>query len=124
VLTIIQEFRDHQMQRQGSEVARIAALDREAATAEEALQNLYRLVETGIVSPDEATLKARLVTLRDKRDVAVLARDRARAQLVAPFDVDGTEIERFVAPMSAGLRDGEVGGRKAWIALVTSPMVV
>ena len=124
VLAIVQEIRNRQVQREGTEVARIASLDREAVAAEEALQNLYRLVENGIVSPNEATLKARLNTLQGLRDIAAGTWDRARAQLIEPLDVTGAEVDRFVKLMADGLRNGDIGGHKAWIASVADAIIV
>jgi len=124
VLAIVQELGDRHMQRQGGEVARITALDRDAAVAEEALQNLYRLIETGVVSASEPTLRSRLETLQEKRNVAEQARDRARARLVEPLNIDGSQIDRFVQLMTYGLRHGDVGGRKAWIASVVDAIVI
>jgi DNA polymerase III epsilon subunit-like protein len=124
LFSILNEINQRQIQRKGSELSRIAALDREAAEAEAALNNLYSLIEKGIVQPQEATLRTRLSDLTEKRNVAVEARDRARAQLSEPINLDAAKLDQFAKALRKGLTEGDVSARKAWITSVVDAIVV
>jgi site-specific DNA recombinase len=124
LFTILNEINQRQVQRKSSELSRIAALDREAADTEAALNNLYGLIEKGIVQPQEITLRARLSDLTEKRDVALEARKRARAKLSEPIDLDAAKLDQFAKALKKGLTEGDVSARKAWITSVVDVIVV
>lgn len=124
VCGMLSALRDRRLRAQTSEHARIAALQREAIEAQSALDQLYNLVEKQVVSAEEPTLKERLSKLVEKRDLAVLARDRALESSTAPLDVNPAEIELLTQDLREKLTTGEVSARKAWLSAVVDHIVV
>ncbi|PPQ26641.1 hypothetical protein CCR94_22005 [Rhodoblastus sphagnicola] len=90
---MLSAFRDRRLKAQASEHARIINLQQDASNTQAALDQLYALIEKQFVSDDEPTLQERLRKLSERRDFAVLARDRAIATSVAPFDIDPATIK-------------------------------
>jgi site-specific DNA recombinase len=94
--------------------ARLMALQREAADADEKLKRLYRLVEDGLTEPDEV-LRDRLNALKADRDRAKAALERAKEQLAPEIRVDPALIERFGRIMREQFSTGSVPFRKAYL---------
>ena len=113
VCAMLSALRDRRLRAQASEHTRIARLQGEATDAQSALDQLYKPVEKEIVSPDEPTLRERMVKLIERRDLAVLARDRALAACTAPLDVDPAAIEVMARDLREKLSSGDVSARKA-----------
>lgn len=124
VYAMLSGLRERRLKAQTSEYTQIAALQREATEAQTALDQLYGLVEKQIVSPDEPTLKDRLVKLVERRDLAVLSRDRALAASATPLDVDPAVIETMTQDLRQKLVSGDVSARKAWLTAVVDKIVV
>jgi len=97
--------------------ARLAALEREATTAEEKLKRLYKLVEDGVAELDDL-LKERIATLRNDRDRTREALARARGNVKAKAEVTDEAVARFCELIRQRLRDGDTPARKAWLASI------
>lgn len=76
--------------------ARLAALERDAATANDKLKRLYTLIEDGVAEMDDL-LKERIATLKADRERAQEALSRARASVTARGEVSVEAAERFGA---------------------------
>jgi site-specific DNA recombinase len=94
--------------------ARLIALQREAADADDKLKRLYRLVEERVTNVDEV-LKDRLNTLKDERDRAKAALERAKQQSASPIRIDPALVERFGRSMREAFTTGSVPFRKAYL---------
>jgi site-specific DNA recombinase len=102
--------------------ARAAALEREAADADERLRRLYRLVEDGAAGLDGA-LTERIATLRATRDAA----SAALARLTRPADatrLTSDLIAKFTATMREHVTTGEIGFRKAYLGSIVDRIEV
>ena len=96
---------------------RLAALEREAETAEEKLKRLYKLIEDGVADMDDL-LKDCITTLKADRDRAKEALRRARCGVRAKSEVTPEAVERFGALMRGRVMEGETPARKAWIGAI------
>jgi site-specific DNA recombinase len=94
--------------------ARLIALQREVADADDKLKRLYRLVEEGMTDLDEV-LKDRLNTLKAERDRAKGALKRANEQSAFPIRIDPALIERFGRDMHEAFTAGSVPFHKAYL---------
>ena len=102
---------------------RIAALEKEAADADERLRRLYRLVEDGFAQMDEP-LKERMTTLQATRDRTNAALERARSGARSVFRIRPHMIERFGQTMRDNLRNGDVSFRKAYVGSIVDRIEV
>jgi site-specific DNA recombinase len=93
---------------------RRAALSREAEDADERLRRLYKLVEDGRDEVDDI-LKARIADLKQAREKACAALERARSATRTVEDISPIVVERFVRTMRERLTTGEVPFRKAYL---------
>ena len=96
---------------------RLAALEREAETAEEKLKRLYKLIEDGVAEMDDL-LKDRITTLKADRDRAKEALNRARCGVRAKSEVTPEAVERFGTLMRGRVLEGDTPARKAWIGAI------
>ena len=96
---------------------RLAALEREAETAEEKLKRLYKLIEDGVAEMDDL-LKDRINTLKADRDRAKEALSRARCGVRAKSEVTPEAVEKFGALMRDRVLEGDAPARKAWIGAI------
>lgn len=110
--------------RQGAVEQRIGQLQREAADAEKALQNLYAAIESGILDSSEPSLQGRVAGLRGKRDLARAALERARSSLVEQPMLDPEVVEAFRRALVERLSSGPIEGRKAWLGAVVDCIIV
>ena len=94
--------------------ARLAALEREAATAEEKLKRLYKLIEDGVAEMDDL-LKERITTLKAHRDRSREALARARGNVKAKAEVTEEAVAKFADLMRQRLQKGDTPARKAWL---------
>ena len=91
-----------------------AALAREAEEADERLRRLYKLVEDGRDEADDI-LKARIVELRQTREKALAALDRAQTGKRLVQDIGPILVERFTRTMREKLTAGDIPFRKAYL---------
>lgn len=96
---------------------RLAALEREAATAEEKLKRLYKLIEDGIAEMDDL-LKERIAALKADRDRSREALARARGNVKARSQVTEEAVTRFGEMMRQRLQEGDTPARKAWLTSI------
>ncbi len=94
--------------------ARLAALEREAANAEEKLKRLYKLIEDGVAEMDDL-LKDRITMLKADRDRSKEALARARGNVKAKAEVTEEAVAKFSDLMRQRIQEGETPARKAWL---------
>ena len=97
--------------------ARLAALEREAANAEEKLKRLYILIEDGVAEMDDL-LKDRITALKADRDRSREALARAKSNVKAKSEVTEDAVARFGDLMRQRIQDGNTPVRKAWLASI------
>jgi site-specific DNA recombinase len=102
---------------------RIAALEKEAADADDRLRRLYRLIEDGFAVMDEP-LKERITALQEARDRAKAALERARSGARSIFRISPHLIERFAETMRDNLRNGDVSFRKTYVGSIVDRIEV
>ena len=102
---------------------RLAALQREADTAEEKLKRLYKLVEEGVAEMDDL-LKERITTLKAARDRSKEAFNRARSGVQARCEVSAEAAARFGLLMRGRVLEGDTPARKAWIGAIVDRIEV
>ena len=93
---------------------RLAALSREAEEADERLRRLYKLVEDGHDEVDDI-LKGRIADLKQTREKARAALERARSATRTVEDISPIVIERFTRTMREKLTIGDIPFRKAYL---------
>ena len=103
--------------------ARLAALEREAANAEDKLKRLYKLVEDGVAELDDL-LKDRIATLRNDRDRTREALARAKGNVKAKAEVTDEAVARFGDMMRQRLQEGDTPARKAWLTSIVDRIEV
>lgn len=103
--------------------SRLAALEREAANAEEKLKRLYKLVEDGVAEMDDL-LKDRIATLRNDRDRTREALARAKGNVKAKAEVTEEAVVRFGDLMRQRLQEGDTPARKAWLSSIVDRIEV
>jgi site-specific DNA recombinase len=111
---ILGSLSDRRAEKAGTLNARLMALQKQAADADEKLKRLYRLVEDGLTEVDEV-LKDRLNALKADRDRAKAALERAKAQLAPGIRVDPALIESFGRTMREHFSTGSIPFRKAYL---------
>ena len=121
---ILAALHDRKASKQESVIRRITQLQQEAAEAEKALQNVYAAIESGVLDPNEPSLQSRVRGLRDKRDLASAALERAKAILVEQPALDSQIVETFRRALVERLSDGPIEGRKAWLGAIVDAIVV
>ncbi len=104
-------------ERAASVDARLAALEREAANAEEKLRRLYKLVEDGVAEMDDL-LKERITALKTDRDRSREALARAKGNVKAKAEVTQQAVTRFGELMRQRLQEGDTPARKAWLSSI------
>ena len=97
--------------------SRLAALEREAANAEEKLKRLYKLVEEGVAEMDDL-LKDRIAALRADRDRSREALARAKGNVRAKAEVTEEAVAKFGELMRQRLHESDTPARKAWLASI------
>jgi DNA invertase Pin-like site-specific DNA recombinase len=102
---------------------RIERLEKEARNGEERLQRLYRLIEDGVAEVDDL-LKARIASLKEERERACAALERARSASRPVFHISPALIERFALTMREKLRCGEIPMRKAYLGAIVDRVEV
>ena len=95
--------------------ARLAALEREAANAEDKLKRLYKLIEDGLAEMDDL-LKERITTLKGDRDRSREALIRARGNVKAKSEVTEEVVAKFGELMRQRIQEGNTPSRKAWLS--------
>jgi site-specific DNA recombinase len=102
-------------ERAASVDSRLAALEREAANAEEKLKRLYKLIEDGVAEMDDL-LKERITTLKADRDRSREALARARGNVKAKSEVTEEAVAKFGVLMRQRIQEGGTPARKAWLS--------
>lgn len=97
--------------------SRLAALEREAANAEEKLKRLYKLVEDGVAEMDDL-LKERIAALRADRDRSLEAFARAKGNVRAKAAVTEEAVAKFGELMRQRLQESDTPARKAWLTSI------
>ncbi len=97
--------------------ARLAALEREAANAEEKLKRLYKLIEDGVAEMDDL-LKERITALKADRDRSKEALARARGNVKAKAEVTEEAVAKFSELMRQRIQEGDTPARKAWLTSI------
>jgi site-specific DNA recombinase len=124
VLSILEAIAARRQSRQASVNQRIADLQIEAAAAEKALQNFYKGIAAGNIDPTEPTLAEMLNGLKQKRDTANAARDRALATSSTPVTFDAAVVIEFTAELRKRITDGDTAARKLWITSIVDKIEV
>ena len=104
-------------ERAASVDARLAALEREAANAEEKLKRLYKLIEDGVAEMDDL-LKERIMALKADRDRSKEALARARGNVKAKAEVTEEAVAKFSDLMRQRFQEGDTPARKAWLTSI------
>jgi site-specific DNA recombinase len=94
--------------------ARVMALQKQVADADEKLKRLYRLVEDGLTDFDDV-LKDRLNILKIDRHRALAALERAKEQVAPDIKIDPALVERFGRTMQENFSTGSIPFRKAYL---------
>ena len=110
-------------ERAASVDARIAALEREAANAEEKLKRLYKLIEDGVAEMDDL-LKERITALKADRDRSKEALARARGNVKAKAEVTEEAVAKFSDLMRQRIQEGDTPARKAWLTSIVDRIEV
>ena len=97
--------------------ARLTALEREVANAEEKLKRLYKLIEDGVAEMDDL-LKERITALRGDRDRSKEALARARGNVKAKAEVTEEAVAKFSELMRQRIQEGDMPARKAWLTSI------
>lgn len=98
--------------------ARLIDLRRHLSDAEARLGLLYQAIESGIADATDATLKERITTVRDERDIARVALDRAVAEAAPEARIAPEKIAACVEVMRSNVLNGEIPLRCAYIRSV------
>jgi site-specific DNA recombinase len=105
------------MQRQASKdedhASRLTALRAKLTDAEKRLGRLYAAIKGGIADPTDATLKERVAAVKNERDIAQVAFDRALAETRPEARITQEKIAKFVEVMRANVLTGETPFRRA-----------
>ena len=110
-------------ERAASVDARLAALEREAANAEEKLKRLYKLIEDGVAEMDDL-LKERITALKADRDRSKEALARARGNVKAKAEVTEEAVAKFSDLMRQRIQEGDTPARKAWLTSIVDRIEV
>jgi site-specific DNA recombinase len=104
------------MQRQASKdedhASRLTALRAKLTDAEKRLGRLYAAIEGGIADPSDATLKERVANVKDERDIAQVAFDRALAETRPEARITQEKIAKFVEVTRTNILTGETPFRR------------
>ena len=103
--------------------ARLAALEREATTAEDKLRRLYKLIEDGVAEIDDL-LKERITALKTDRDRSREALARAKGNVKAKSEVTEEAVAKFGALMRQRTQEGDTPTRKAWLTSIVDRIEV
>ncbi|MEQ1697697.1 MAG: recombinase family protein [Hyphomicrobiaceae bacterium] len=103
--------------------SRLAALEREATSAEQKLKRLYKLIEDGVAEMDDL-LKERIITLKTDRDRSREAFSRAKSNVKAKSELTEEAVTKFRELMRQKLQEGDTHARKAWLASVVDRIEV
>ena len=103
---------------------RLAGLRKRASEAEDRLGRLYALIEQGVMDPAEPTLRDRLASARNDRDIARVSYDRAAAELKPDHAVTEEKIAAFSNLMTENIMSGDVKFRRAYIRAIIDQVEV
>lgn len=103
---------------------RVAALQNRLAECETRLSRLYEAIENGIADSTDPTLKDRLATLKNERDRAKAARDRAMQELQPETRITEEKINAFADLMRENVANGPIPFRRAYIRAVVDQVEV
>ena len=120
---ILEALLERSAAKDGAVAERRRSLDSQVAQAKDKLARLYRAIEEGVVELDD-DLKARIVALKDERDIAVASLERIAQQAVARNDITPDRIEAFAELMRQKLDDGDVQARRSYLRSVISNIEV
>jgi site-specific DNA recombinase len=116
------------MQRQASKdedhASRLTALRAKLNDAEKRLGRLYAAIEGGIADPSDATLKERVAAVKNERDIAQVAFDRALAETRPEARITQEKIAKFVEVMRTNVLTGETPFRRAYIRAMVDQVEV
>jgi site-specific DNA recombinase len=116
------------MQRQASKdedhASCLTALRAKLTDAENRLGRLYAAIEGGIADPSDATLKERVAAVKNERDIAQVAFDRALAETRPEARITQEKIAKFVKVMRTNVLTGETPFRRAYIRAVVDQVEV
>lgn len=121
---ILEALHSRKASKQGSVLRRIAQLQADVAEADKSLQNVYRAIESGTLDPTEPSLQIRVRTLRERRDLASSAVERAKASLIDQPVFAPHVVEAFRSSLVERLINGPVEARKAWLGAVVDAIIV
>lgn len=102
---------------------RIDALEAEVTSHDDRLKRLYRAIEEGVVDLDQE-LKDRIQALKQQRQFATEALDRARAQTRAVAGITPAKLAAFSALMRDRLGSADVRARQAYLRSVVAQIEV
>ena len=101
----------------------MAALEREAANADDKLRRLYKLIEDGVAEMDDL-LKERITALKTDRDRSREALARARGNVKAKSEVTEDAVAKFGELMRQRIQEGDTPARKAWLSSIVDRIEV
>lgn len=81
-------------------------------------------IESGVLDVAEPTLQEVFRQLREKRDLAQAALERAEANLVEHPALDAHAVDAFGKALAVRLSSGPVEGRKAWLGAIVDAIMV
>lgn len=93
----------------------MAALHSKLSDAKSRLGRLYAAIEGGVADPTDGTLKERLADIKNERDIAQIAFERAVGETHSNERVTEDKIAAFVSLMRENVRSGETLFRRAYI---------
>lgn len=103
---------------------RVAALQNKLSECESRLSRLYEAIENGVADCTDPTLKDRLANLKNERDRAKAARDRAMQELQPETRITEEKINAFAGLMRANVANGPIPFRRAYIRAVIDQVEV
>ena len=120
---LLASLAERRAERAASVDARLAALQREAANADEKLRRLYRLVEEGVAEMDDV-LKERISTLKGDRDRSREALTRAQGNVKAKAEVTAESVAHYGQLVRNSLQSGDTSARKALLSTIVDRIEV
>ena len=115
--SILQALAGRQASQVGAVEMRLLSLQSEITDSDQRLKRIYRSIEDGIAEEDDI-LRDRIAELKDKREQATAAFERARAESGAVTKIDPIRIDAFARLVNEKLDTGDVNVRRAYIRSV------
>jgi site-specific DNA recombinase len=115
---LLRGLMDRQTARDEDYAHRLTALRGKLSDAEGRLARLYLAIENGLADASDPTLKDRVAAVRNERDIAQVAFDRAVAEMRPDAKITEDKIAAFVEVMRANVLTGDIPFRRAYLRAV------